>query len=155
MIRRIQPDDIEQVMQLCKELHARSRYSRFKPHWPTIARLLVRGTASMFARVFVAEHDGKVTGVLYAVAEEYFWAEAGAGARFVTDLFTFSKRRGDAKRLIDAMVAWAWTVPRVVNVEMGVSSGIAGADRVHRANYQLTGTMFSVENPKLSQKEAA
>lgn len=155
MIRRIAPDDLPQVLQLCRELHERSRYARFKPHWPTVTQTLIRCSASPVARVFVAVHDDKITGLLVAVAEEYFWAEPKMGPRYVSDLFLFSKRAGDAKRLLDAMVAWAWTVPRVVRVEMGVSSGVEGADRVHETMFARMGTMYEVENPKLTQEAAA
>lgn len=155
MIRTMVPGDIEQVVALCRRLHQRSRYSRFKPHWPTVLQTITKAATSPAGRVIVAEHDGKITGLIIAVVQEFWWAEPKAGPRVVSDLLFYSQRIGDGEQMMKAMVEWAWSVPRVVRVEIGVSSGIKTerTESFYRSmGFDYMGPMFEAEHPKLKEK---
>lgn len=154
MIRDMLPADIEKVVEICRLMHRRSRYVRFKPHWPTVVQTIMRAASTPIGKVIVAEHDGKITGVLIAVVQEYWWTEAKAGARVASDLMFYSKHIGDGERMMQRMVEWAWKVPRVVRVEIGVSSGIK-TDRVEsfyrKMGFEYMGPMFVADHPKLQE----
>lgn len=68
----------------------------------------------------VAVHDQKLTGVLLGVAAPLWWSDK----RYASDLIFYSERAGDGLKLLRHFVAWARTVPRVVEISCGQSSGI-------------------------------
>lgn len=156
MIREFAAGDIERVVPLLKSLHARSRYARFKPHWPTVCNVIARLASIPSGRVLVAEHGDAITGILIAMADEWWWSEPRVGPRFVTDLLLHSKQAGDGEAMVKDMIAWAWKVPRVVRVEIGISSGIntdAGERFYKSLGLNHLGPMFDLDHPKLQETQ--
>lgn len=155
MIREMTPDDIEGAILLCRELHLKSDFGRYVPHWPTVAQTVIRAASSPSGKVLLAEHNGKLTGIMIAVVQEYWWAEAKFGPRVASDLLFYSRRKGDGDLMLKRIIAWAWTVPRVVRVELAISSGIkpTRAEKVYlRAGLSRMGAMFCSTNPKVFEK---
>ncbi len=151
MIREFHHDDIDQVVGLLAILHLRTPYRCVKPDWPEVVQLIAGASSRRGGKVLVAEHDGKITGVLIAVAQTLWWQNAGTGARVVSDLIFFSQRVGDGRRMLKQMIAWAFTVPRVVRVECGISSG-QDVQRLEQLYVDCglvrEGTSFVVNHPK-------
>lgn len=154
MIRRIVPDDLQGAVLLLKRLHNASRYARFKPHWPTVVATITNLSASPAGRVIVAKNGDAITGILIGLAQEFWWAEPKLGPRIASDLIFYSEgKASDAKEMMSMFVEWAWTVPRVVHVEVGVSSGMEDPDAIDRfykyLGFNSLGSMFYIEHPKL------
>ena len=100
MIRAIANGDMQQVARLFNELHQRSLYRRVKPCIATALQLTAYLQATPNGFVRVAEHDGKVTGIMVAKCEEFWWADQQKGAKFATDMVFYSKHRGDGVKML-------------------------------------------------------
>lgn len=151
MIRPYTPDDIDQVLGLLEALRRRSPYRVVKPDWPTIVQVVTTAAAKRTGLVLVAEHDGKITGLLIALATTLWWADPKFGARTASDIIFYSLRMGDGKRLLQRMISWAWSIPRVVRVECAVSSGEEASKVVPlylAAGFHLNGTLLVANNPR-------
>lgn len=158
MIRAMKVADIPKVVDLLKVLHSRSKYRLFKPHWPRIIQTLNQLSVSQDGSVEIAEEDGVVTGILAGMVEEYWWTEDRFGARYATDILFFS-RNNDGEELMRRFVDWAFSRPRVVRVECGVSSGLSTPDAASRfykgLGFEYHGPMFEAIHPKLSGKSTS
>jgi GNAT superfamily N-acetyltransferase len=154
MIRELKAEDMQYLRPLLEEIHSKSDYRRFKPHWPTVFAVIARLSVAGAGWVRVTENRGKLTGIFLGMIDEYWWAEPGRGARYATDLLVYSKYRGEGFKMLEEFKAWAWDRPRVVRVETAVSSGIA--HKTLAANYDkigllFHGPMFAANHPKLSE----
>lgn len=151
MIRRFEVDDIDQVIGLLEHLRQQTPYRCINPHWPTIVNTITVASSKRAGCVLVAEHNQKITGIIIAVAQTLWWQEERTGARVASDLIFYSQRLGDGKRLLEAMTEWAFSVPRVVRIECGISSG-EDVDRVESiylsCGFVKEGTMFIRNHPK-------
>jgi RimJ/RimL family protein N-acetyltransferase len=85
------------------------------------------------------------------VAETLWWQNPQTGARIASDLIFFSQRMGDGRKMLAAMIEWAFGVPRVVRVECGISSGI-NSERLEKlytsVGMSKEGTQFVINHPK-------
>lgn len=151
MIRPYTPDDIHQVLGILEVLRQHTAYRAIVPDWPEIVNVITNASMKRAGLVLVAEHAGRITGLLIAVAETLWWQNAQTGARIASDLIFFSQRMGDGKRMLMAMIEWAFNVPRVVRVECGISSGI-NAERLEKlytsVGMSKEGTQFVINHPK-------
>lgn len=155
MIRTLQQGDMQQLVELFKELHAKSAYKRFKPSFATALQKTAYLQASPNGFVRVAEHDGKLTGFIICLCEEFWWCEDKTGAKYATDLAFYSQHPFDGTKMLKEAQDWAWTRPRVVRFETANSSGIEhrlAARMYGRAGLQLQGSFWISEHPKLSEK---
>lgn len=70
------------------------------------------------ACIFVSEHDGDVTGYIYAALEPLSWKELRGPAGFIHDVLVReeARRSGAATKLMEAAVAWLREkgAPRVI-----------------------------------------
>lgn len=154
MIRPIANGDMEQVAKLYLELHRRSLYRKVKPCIATALQITsyLQATPNGFVRV--AEHDGKVTGIIVVKAEEFWWADQQKGAKFASDLVFYSKRKGDGTQMLMEAIQWAWSRPRVICFETAASAGIkhhTAAAMYQAAGLSLHGAFWRVDHPKLSE----
>ena len=147
---------MEEVIRLLQLLHKTSHYGRIKcsPHMGAMALARLQSSINGFVRV--AEHDGKITGVLMGLVDEYWWAEPKKGARYASDLAFFSRRLGDGARMMREFIDWAWSRPRVVKVETAVSSGMLNADLADRfyenLGFEKRGSLYVIDHPKLRKQ---
>lgn len=153
MIRPYAPGDIQQVLGLLEVLRQNTAYRAIKPDWPDIVNTITNAANKRAGLVLVAEHAGVITGLLIAVAQTLWWQSPDTGARIASDLIFFSKRMGDGKRMLQQMIDWAFTVPRVIRVECAISSGIH-VSRLEglylSCGMHKEGTQFVVNHPKYS-----
>lgn len=152
MIRHLQPGDVENIGRLFVELHSRSVYARAKPSIGTALHRVACLTGSPDGLVRVAEHAGKVTGIIACLCDEFWWAEPKVGAKFATDLVFYSKHRGDGALMLKEAIEWAWTRPRVICFETAVSSGIehtSAAAMYQSAGLTLQGSFWRINHPNM------
>lgn len=151
MIRPFAADDLGPLIQLLSGLHARTPYRHIEPDWPVVTRVLLNAAAKRDGFLRVAEHGGRLTGVLLAVAERLWWQDERTGARIASDLAFHSLWRGDGRRLLRQMVDWAFALPRVVRIECAISSG-EDAERLSgiylETGFRKEGTIFVLNHPK-------
>lgn len=151
MIREIRPEDMKPILDLLDQLRRRTPYAHIKPDFPEAVRVITLAAAKRDGFVMVADHGGEITGVMLAIVVPLWWQSEKTGARIASDLAFYSKRIGDGAKLLAAMIEWAFSVPRVVRIECGVSSGenIEQVERLYRmAGFQLEGTRFVLDHPK-------
>ena len=151
MLRDMLPDDMKPILVLLDELRRKTAYAHIRPDYPEAVRLITLASAKRDGFVQVAEHGGRLTGVMLAVVQPLWWQNERTGARIATDLAFYSKRVGDGAKLLAAMIEWAFSVPRVVRIECGISSGesIAQLSSLYRtAGFVLEGTRFVLDHPK-------
>lgn len=154
MLRPIVPDDMKPILDLMDQLRVRTPYAHIRPDYPEAVQVITMAAGRRDGFIRVAEHGGKLTGVLLAIAVPLWWQNAKTGARIASDLVFFSKRSGDGAALLKAMVEWAFSVPRVIRIECGVSSGenIEQVERIYRmAGFELEGTRFVLDHPKYAE----
>jgi GNAT superfamily N-acetyltransferase len=155
MIREMQPDDLQKVIVLLDGLRASTPYRACRPDWTVVVQTLMACMSPTIGLVLVAEHDEQLTGILIATVATLWWADQQQGPRMASDLVFHSKHPGDGKQLLQQMIEWAFTVPRVIRIEMAVSSGqgtIESARRVYEsAGFTMEGTLFTMNHPKYNE----
>lgn len=118
-IRRATIEDFPQWSELCQRLLAKTPYAGIPPDMPTAAKLYGQCINSKLGCVLVADH-GRLTGTILGVAQELWWSRK----RYATDLLFYSESPGDGLKLLRGFLTWAWSLPSVVEVTLGQSSGL-------------------------------
>lgn len=101
--------------------------------------------------VLLATHDGITTGFIMAAAEVYWWDDQRSGRRYVTDWAFYSQRAGDGEKMLRIVSKWAWSLPRVieVNVARNFTNAEGTADKVFKkAGYERAGAMYTAKKPE-------
>lgn len=129
MIRKALFVDQLRILELIAELHAKSRYAGIELNDQLCKRYLIE-----FIRLnqaWVAEHDGRVVGVLVVYSD---WIYGVLKAKMAADQFFYVSPDGggiaDWSGLIDAFVAWFEQQPRVIEVSLSSSGAVEGWERV-------------------------
>jgi hypothetical protein len=152
MIRLMQPDDLQKAIVLLDDLRRSTPYRVCRPDWGVVVQTITACMNPSVGLVLVAEHDGELTGILIATVATLWWADQSQGPRMASDLVFHSKHPGDGKKMLQNMVEWAFDLPRVVRIEMAVSSGQGTMESVRRiyeaAGFALEGTLFTMNHPK-------
>lgn len=152
MIRPFQADDMQQAIKLLDELRCATPYRMCRPDWTVVVQTMIACMNPTTGMVLVAEHEGQLTGILIATVTPLWWGDQQHGPRMVSDLVFHSKHYGDGRRMLQAMIAWAFELPRVVRVELAVSSGQGTLQSMRRlyesAGLRLEGTLFAINHPK-------
>lgn len=154
MIRTLAGGDVEQIARLLAELHARSVYRCAKLDLQMALQHVAALVGSPNGFVRVAEHNGKVTGLIACLAEEYWWGTKGTGPKYATDLVFYSKHRGDGAKMLKEAIEWAWSRPRVIYFETAEGSGIAhkSAHAMYEsAGLTLQGSFWRIAHPNLRE----
>jgi hypothetical protein len=155
MIRAFDPDDLQPSIHLLDALRCHTPYRVCRPDWGVVMQTLTACMNPSFGQVLVAEHDRKLTGILIATVANIWWADQTSGPRTASDLVFHSQRYGDGRRMLEMMTEWAFSVPRVIRIEMAVSSGqgsIATAKRLYEsAGFVMEGTLFTKNHPHYNQ----
>ncbi len=102
--------------------------------------------SSAMGFAMVAERDGEVTGILMAVADQLWFSKA----RFVSDLVFYVEDGRSGLPLLRAMVEWAWTMPKVIEITCAQSSMIR-ADKLdalyRRCGFENRGGIWTLQRP--------
>lgn len=154
-VRAATPADLPQLIELTLRLKPKTPWAGIELDRPALVRTYSMCMSSLFGCAFVLEDKGgRVTGMIIGVAQQLWWSRR----RYATDLVFYSEK-GDGRRLLQAFRRWAWSVPGVVEITMGQSSGI-DIERTRklyeRAGMKLIGHMYTeVANPANTQEQVA
>lgn len=130
MIRPAKFGDIPRLVDLVREMHARSVYADLtldvKETKATLVQAIQRhGKATC---VFVADAGGGVEGFIVGLTDRIHGI---AVERYATDWLFYASPLAGARAavgLLDAFLGWAETAPGVVMVRLGVSGDVLGDD---------------------------
>jgi len=125
MIRRATHDDWLRFERLGLKLHGMSVFKDIPVDKNVLFKQYMTAMQHAQMRMWVAEKGEELTGFLLGCAQEFWWCRD----RYATDLAFYCEDPRDARPLLRAFEAWAWQVPRVKNVTLGVSSGM-NMDRI-------------------------
>ncbi len=154
MIRRATMDDLDGIIEIGTKLLEKSnnhdvpvcRHSVF-----TVVREFIRAPDK---GILLAEHDiDVITGFIMVAAEPYWWDNPRSGRRHVTDWAFYSQRAGDGLKMLNIVTEWAWSLPRVieVNIARNFTNAEGQATKVFRAaGFKRAGAMYTCKKPKES-----
>jgi len=131
MIRLANVSDVKRVFELAKEIHPHSSYAHIAIAKDKFKRLFATMVVSQKAYVAVAEYDGEITAVIMGVKDAVFFSHQLAA----TDVLFLSKKGGGY--LARRFVKWAQGDPLVVDIRVGLTSGMKGAERTGKAYEKL------------------
>lgn len=155
VIRLFQPEDLQKAITLLDGLRCMTPYRACRPDWAVVVQTLMACMNPSIGLVLVAEHEGELTGILIATLATLWWADQKDGPRIASDLVFHSRRYGDGRKMLEALTEWAFEVPRVIRIEMAISSGqgtIATAQRLYEsAGFSLEGTLFAKNHPRYNE----
>lgn len=154
MIRQARTADLPQLMALGKRLIELTPYAEVKIDTLTAAQTLGQCINSAFGIALVAEHDGKITGLLLGAAVPLWFSKS----RSATDIVTYAETPGDGYRMIRRFVTWAWSLPLVIEVTMAQSSGVEierTAQLYERAGLARVGAIYTAVREPVAAEAAA
>lgn len=121
--------DMDDIVELARELLSQSVYANIKPDEEKFKRL-VAGMMGINtgAVLLVVDDEDKPQGFLLGVIDELFFSRK----RQATDLAVYVRdgHRHLAPQLFKAFIEWASSKARVEQITLGVSSGIGDPNRV-------------------------
>ena len=143
MIRDAKYEDIQSIYDLCLTLKEITPYAKVPTSEQSIKRTCRQCISSPqgFAMVAFRPEDPMLTGVMLAYANTLWFSNQ----RGVTDFITYSQTPGDGLAMIKKCLKWAWSIPSVVEVTFGQSSGIEvkrTASLYRRAGLVRVGSVF-------------
>lgn len=120
MIRQAQTEDWPALVELGERLIAKTPYSSLKLDRRQALQVYGQCLSSALGFAAVSEKDGQITGLLLGLVDRLWWSRA----RFASDLVFYCEDGRSGLPLLRRFVAWAWTVPGVVEVTCAQSSAI-------------------------------
>lgn len=146
MIRKLEPSDIAEVMQLAKAMHVESPfYNRYPFSEEKVRRLYQVFLENPDWLCVVAELDEKIIGFLAVTIVPTFFGDA----RFVEDIsfYVDPKYRGTsaALRLVRAVEAWA-IANNVAAIRVGITTGTnpgPAGNFFLRLGYEESGRLYT------------
>jgi len=137
--------DMKALCELAQELLDQSFYADIKPDEQkfktTMAGLMGHKRGIVLV---VVDDDDKPQGFLAGIVDEYAFSRY----RYATDMWTYIRKsyRRHAFRLYSKFIDWAKAKPRVVMIELAMSSGNTGYDRwcklMERLGFNRVGSLF-------------
>ena len=151
MIRKGRLEDIDLITEIGSKLLARSNNSDVP-----VCRQSVFAAIREFVRapdkaILLAEHDSRITGFIMVAIETYWWADQRSGRRYATDWAFYSERAGDGLKMLNIVTRWAWSMPRVleVNIARNFTNAEGTADTVfNEAGFARAGAMYTAKKPE-------
>jgi len=128
-VREAKFEDLLKIHELAKELLENSVYRGIEMDDTKFKRIVVMLMSSKLGKVFVVVDAADVpVGFLVGMVEDLFFSKK----KYATDLCIYVKdeARAYGAFLVQRFVQWAKTIPSVVEITMGISSGIGDIDRV-------------------------
>lgn len=129
--------DIDALCELGRELLEQSVYAGIKPDEYKFKTLLAGLMGSKNGTVLVVtDDDNQPQGFLLGMVDELFFSRE----KYATDLAVYARKayRQYVPAMYRRFVKWASNRPKVVQISMGISSGIGDAERIGRM-YELMG----------------
>ncbi len=127
-IRLADIPDVRAIVELGRELLEQSVYAGIKPDEQKFRMLVAGLIGNKRGAVFVVVDDeDKPQGFLLGIIDELFFSTQ----RFATDMAVYVREgyRQHAPALYKRFLKWAESKPRVVQITMGISSGMPGIER--------------------------
>jgi hypothetical protein len=121
VIRDARPEEIVEVMDLCRSALAASTYRNLPEDTPSAQRVLMYciGSPSQFCQVI--EMDGKLEGILVGNVEKVWHSTKKQASDLV--FYTTEKGKGGGALLARRFLRWARSRPGVELIGMSVSYG--------------------------------
>lgn len=116
-------------------------------------RYLAQSINDKTSLVLVAEHKGVIVGFLIGAIVPYWFSKD----KFATDLaFYCDEKHGNyAPFLAKRFIKWAKQQPRVIDVTMGITSGVSHAERIgtmyQKLGLEFVGSSYTVLNQESTQ----
>ncbi len=137
--------DIKEIYVLAKELHEQSIYSKIKDDEAKF-KLLVAGMMGQKLGIVlvIVDDDDKPQGFLLGVTQELFFSRA----KMATDIAIYVRPeyRKMAPQMITEFIKWAESKPRMVQITLGISSGVGDSVRIgqfyEHLGFQNTGGIY-------------
>lgn len=145
MIRPGMHSDLKAILELANKAGDLTPYAHLPRDRQSMVQVITQCIASRFSFCEVAEHEGKLTGVLLAQAAELWFSKK----RAATDILFYCES-GDGAFMAKRYIDWGWRTPNVVEVSLAQSSGIdmdRFADMCELIGMQLVGTVFTLIKP--------
>lgn len=154
MIRAATFNDLPAVFELGVKLKKRTPYALLAVDHEMALKTLRGCLSSANGCVYVAEHDGKITGTIVGVAEPLWYSNK----RVATDLLLYSGRRGDGKKLMQMFLYWATHHPNIVDITLGQTSGLhleLSDEWYRKQGFERVGGMFQMNRFDYMQARGA
>lgn len=143
--------DLERAMVLLEQLRRAGEYRGMVPAWDRVINLLAEKERGRGGRCWVAEREGKLSGLLVGVHQPLWWADPTMGWHIATDLLFTSTHPGDGKALIQSFVTWALANPKIGRIEMALSGSkteLATVERIYgAAGLKREGSFYVLNSP--------
>lgn len=143
---------MQQMVTLLDGLRRNTSYRGIKVDWMrVVATITALATNPLEGFVKVSEIDGRVVGCLIGTAQPLWWVSTTEGACVVSDLIFHTAKGRDGRALLRAFTEWAFKVPRVIRIEMGVSADteLKLMERFFRSQgFKREGTLFVMNHPQ-------
>lgn len=124
MIREIRQNEVPDLIQIGLRLHQQSAYGEYPLAVPEVFKGVMQMVQSANATVLVSVKKNRIRGYLGLIVQPYWWASPVSGPRFAFDRHFFASNKEILKDLVEAGTDWAFAKPRVVDITLGVASGI-------------------------------
>ena len=151
MITKGRLEDIDKIVEIGRKLLERSNNKGVPICQASVFQAVREFVRAPDKVVLLATHDGVVTGFIMAAAETYWWDNQRFGRRYVTDWAFYSQRAGDGEKMLNIVRRWAWSLPRVieVNIARNFTNAEGTADAVFKkAGYERAGAMYTAKKPE-------
>lgn len=143
---------MQQMVVLLEQLRTKTSYRGIRVDWMrVVATVTALATNPMEGFVKVSEIDGQIVGCLIGTVQPLWWVSATEGACVVSDLIFHTAKGRDGRALLRAFTEWAFKVPRVIRIEMGVSADteLKLMERFFRSQgFRREGTLFVMNHPQ-------
>lgn len=154
MIRQLECEDLEKVFVLGNKLREKTSYRCIVPDWERALGAIIKMAGEARSLALVAEHDKQITGVMLCTTTSLWWVDQQKGAQVASDVMFYSKYPGDGRKMLERMKKWAFSLPRVIRIEMALSSE-SRLERVkpfyEAAGFKLEGSLFVLNHPRYEE----
>ncbi len=152
-IRSYHPNDWDRFWFLAQRVMERSRYGKYtKPHkWSVFKFVNALQVNPRKGHVWVSQNDGRITGFLLGLVDQFFWEEERYGALYATEAAFYSTHKGDGALFLAELEEWAWINKRVKEVSLDITSGnhTAATERLYiQCGYEKVGTTYVKYRPE-------
>lgn len=156
MIKKGRLEDLESIIEIGTKLLESSNNSAVPVCRESVFRAVREFIRAPDKIILLADHDGVTTGFIMAAAETYWWDSQKSGRRYVTDWAFYSQRSGDGEKMLKIVNKWAWSLPRVieVNIARNFINSESLADMVFEmSGFERAGSMYTAKKPEGEQNE--
>ena len=144
MIRLAQNDDIDELVELCREFHNLSRFRSLGFHAEKVREMFEQSIPADDRLVIAYERDGKVVGFFAGMVMQH-WCSEGVSAHEMAFYIQPAYRGGlGAAKMINAYIHWAEEMGAIMTMA-GITCGIndiTGLRLYERLGFKKSGTLL-------------